>query len=147
MEVAAIIISIVSLIATALIAIWQIITTININKINIKSNVCEKIFDEYLITKIPKARKFLVFDCKGMLTGWEKLNKVLVDMKVNSLYFRYNDKSFYEDLDSKLMNLEDYITSFIDKKLDSIKAVDVYNKIDNDIKEIYRIIEEKKIKG
>lgn len=147
MEKTAIIISIVSLIATALIAIWQIITNININKINIKSNVCEKIFDEYLITKIPVARKFLKFDCKGKLTGWEKLNKTLVDMKLSSLYFKYNDKVFYEKLDSKLMELEDYIVSLIDKKYDSIKHPDIYNKIDEDIKIIYNLIDQKRIKG
>lgn len=147
MDKVAIIISIVSLIATILIAIWQIITTININKINIKSNVCEKIFDDYLISKIPSARKFLKFDCKGKLTGWEKLNKTLVDMKLSALYFKYNDKIFYENLDNKLMDLEDYITSLIDKKHDSTKHADIYIKIDEDIKAIYKLIDEKRIKG
>ena len=147
MEKVALIFSIMSLATSISLTIWQIITTIKINKINLQSSVCEKIFDEFLITTIPQARKYIKFDCKGKFTGGEKINHVVVQMKKSSLYFMYNDKKFYTNLESKMTELEDYIASLMDKEFDSIKHAEIYNKIDELIKELYRLIENKKIKG
>lgn len=147
MEVGALVLSIVSLIATVLIAIWQICITIKINKINLNSNICEKIFDKYLIEDIPFNRRKLKFDCNEVLTGWDSFNKILVDMKRDSLFFKYNDEFFYNKLTNCLTELEDYITSKINKRIYSTEHSKIFDEIDEKIKNIYLIIDLKKIKG
>ena len=139
MEVGALVLSIVSLIATVLIAIWQICITIKINKINLNSNICEKIFDKYLIVDIPFNRRKLKFDCNEVLTGWDSFNKILVDMKRDSLYFKYNDEFFYNKLTNCLTELEDYITSQINKRIDSTEHSKIFDEIEVD-KQIQMIV-------
>lgn len=147
MEICALILSIISFVATIIIAILQIRTSIKINNINLNSNICEKIFDEYLISKIPFYRRQLKFNGRGVLTGGVEFNEIIVEMKKNSLYFKYHDEKFYDKLTKKLTELEDYVTLLLEKIKDSTEQSQVFNEIDNKIKEIYSIINNKKIKG
>lgn len=147
MEIAALVLSIISLLASSAIAIWQSVLSTKWNKINIQSTICEKIFDDFLISRIPQGRKFIKFDEHGKFTGGEKLNKVIVDMKKESLYFMYNDKAFYDSLEAKLTEIEDYITGLMGKQYDSINQPSIYNKLDKLINDVYDIIQQKKFKG
>ena len=147
MEIAAFVISCISLISTIGLTIWEIINNVKTNAVNLQSVICEKVFDKFLIEDIPQARRFLKFDSKNNLTGGEKLNNVLVDIRNSSLYFRYNDRNFYDKLDEKLTELEDYLTNLMNKVHETTKHAEIYNKIDEMIKEIYLIIYNKKING
>lgn len=147
MKIAAFILSIFSLIVSTTTTIWQIYSNTKNNRINLKSNVCEKIYDEYLIKKIPETRKFIQIDKEGNFIGAEQLKDTIVNMIKDSLYFRYNDESFFRSIEEKLQSLEDLLVDNINKKIDSIKYCDIINNIENKIREIYKLIEEKKIKG
>lgn len=147
MEFAALIVSIISILLSFAVTAWQIIITIKVNKINLKSSVCEKIFDEYLIKEIPNARRFISFDKMGKFIGADKLVKTIKSLIKDSLYFRYNDRKFYDILIQKLEELENTIVNNIDKRIDNIKQNDLTNDIEKLIGEVYEIIENKKING
>lgn len=147
MELAALIVSIISILLSFAVTAWQIIITIKVNKINLKSSVCEKIFDEYLIKEIPNARRFISFDKMGKFIGADKLVKTIKSLIKDSLYFRYNDRKFYDILIQKLEELENTIVNNIDKRIDNIKQNDLTNDIEKLIGEVYEIIENKKING
>lgn len=147
MEILAIVLSTLSLIASIALTVWNIFTTKKLNKVNLKSGVCEKIFDEYLITKIPQARKFAQFDGKNIFIGGGVLQEVLQDMQRSALYFKYADKDFYNNLRKEIRKLEDFIVNNIDKHFDSTEQPEIYNQIDSSIKTIYKLIESKKVRG
>lgn len=143
----AIVVSLFSLLISILIAIWQLYVNIKINRVNLKSNVCKKVFEDYLIKKIPHARRLLKFDAEGKLTGVEELKNIIVDMIKDSLYYRYNDKSFYDELVKNLQELEDALIVGLDKSFDSVGQCDFNNRVEIILAEVYRIIENKTIKG
>ena len=147
MEIAALILSILSFIFSCIIAVYQIKITIKLNNINLKSSIYEKIFDKYLITEIPNARGYIKFDNKNYLTGEDKLKDVLVNMLNDSLYFRYYDKNFYNSLKSELQSLEDFLVKNVGKQIEEISQLDFLNEIEVFLSKIYKMIEEKKIKG
>lgn len=147
MEIAAFVLSILSFIFSCIIAVYQIKMTIKLNNVNLKSGIYEKIFDKYLITEIPNARGYIKFDNKNYLTGEDKLKEVLVDMQNDLLYFRYNDKNFYDGLKSELQSLEDFLVQNVGKQINQMDQLDFLNKIEVFLSKIYKMIEEKKIKG
>lgn len=147
MEITALVLSILSLIGTVLLTIWEIGTNIKINQINLKSNICEKIFDEYLIRLIPQARRYLDFDKNDKFVGAKELQNVLISMLKDALFFRYNDRKFYDALDAELQSLEDLLVNNMNKSVERIKQNDLLNNIEEKLKKIYDIIEQKKIKG
>ena len=91
MEIAAFILSIISIIAASGLAVWQIVSTIKINKVNMKSYAYQEIFDKYLIYEIPQNRKYIQFNKKGTFIGPEKLIQTLQNLLRDSLYFRYSN--------------------------------------------------------
>ncbi len=147
MELAALIVSIISILLSFAVTAWQIAISIKVNKINLKSSVCEKIFDNYLIQRIPDARRFISFDKMGKFVGADKLIETIKSLIKDSLYFRYNDRKFYDELTEKLENLENVIVDNMDKKIDNIKQNDLTNNIEKLIADVYEIIENKKVNG
>lgn len=147
MEIAALVLSILSLVMTIILTIWQTITTVKLNNINLKSQTCATIFDEFLIKNIPFARRALSFDAKDKLVGADKLKNVIVEMIKSSLYYKYNDKNFYDNLIKKLHELEDLLVKNHNKKVERENHNNLLNKIEELLEEIYKIIENKKIRG
>ncbi len=147
MEVLSLVLSALSLLGTIILTIWGVKVTIKLNQINLNSNICEKIFDEYLIKSIPQARSFLDFDKNNKFIGANKLQDVLRNIRKDCLYFRYYDKKFYKKLDEAIQDLEDLLVSNMKNKIDKIKQNDILNSIEEKISNIYNIIAQKKIKG
>lgn len=128
-----------------IISIISIIITYKQNQklsaLNMQSRYYEKIFDEYLINKIPKGRKYLKYLDDGSFTGANKLIDTLSDLKNESLYFKYHNEEFYDDLVNLIETLEKILTDFSNssekdqdrqyKNLDKIKSkiVDIYQLI------------------
>ena len=94
--------------ASAVIAVISMLVTVvifrlnynqakRISEITLKSNYYNKIFDAYLIEKIPAARKYIRFQ-NDRLVDTNELVNVLTDMRRDALYFKYSNKSFYNKL-------------------------------------------------
>jgi len=140
MDLASLIISI----AAFLVSIIAIIVTFCQNKsittLNLQSRYFEKIFDKYLIEKIPKARTYIQY-INNRLVDADKLIDVLDNVKSDSLYFKYNNNKFYESLKSNIDDLGKFLSecSNIDES-DQDKQADNIKEIGNKITNIYQII-------
>jgi len=111
-------------------------------KIELKSKFFDTIFNEYLIKRIPLARKKIMFNSTShKLQDTDELIEVLRSMRIDSLYFEYNDKRFYIELKKALQQLEDYITNAEDKEMSGEEQTDFLNDLQKHISLIYKIIE------
>lgn len=103
MELASLIIAIISLV----ISFFQ---NRKINSLNLQSRYFEKIFDEYLIKKIPESRKYIKYH-NDRLVDADRLIDTTDELKKDSLYFKYSNKDFYEKLKKNIDDLGVFLTA------------------------------------
>lgn len=89
-----------------------------VNRINLEANFYEKIYNEFLIDKIPNARNAIVYN-NNKVSGADELIDVLNDMRRKSLFFKYKEEKFYNTLCKKLQDLENELVKKSDLELDS----------------------------
>ncbi|MFK4926764.1 hypothetical protein ACI1TM_08890 [Lactococcus garvieae] len=77
----------------------------------------ERIFDDYLVDKIPKLRNKIGHTENGF-DGLIKLASVVASMRKDILYFRYNSEKFYYKLDATLSDFENFLSDNIGRKMD-----------------------------
>ena len=147
MEEAALSISIVSIVASILMTFWQIEISKRVNRININKSIFDQIFDRYLIDEIPKNRRFLKFDKTNKLTGVKNIQETLHNLRKDSIYFHYRDKTFYDKIEGKILEIEDYLVNCTNDIYIGSEQSEVLNKTDALIGDLYKIIEDKKVKG
>jgi len=147
MEIAALVMSIISLLASIGLTIWQIITTNKNNRINIDKDAFNIIFNADLIKEIPQARKYIKFNAKNELTGIKILTQKLHGLLKDALYFNYHAKMFYDELDGKIQELDDYLTNNSMKKFEGSRQIKVLQCVDSLIEDLYSIIYKKKTRG
>ena len=134
-EVITIIISIIALI----ISIASIHQNNKHTHLNLQSRYFEKIFDEYLIKKLPISRQYIQY-INSRLVDANRLIDTLDEMKKSSLYFKYNNENFYKELASKIDHLTSYLTDSSNRTLDSDEYSEVNMEVKKRIEEIYQII-------
>lgn len=107
---------------------------------SLQSRYYEKIFDDYLITTLPKARERISYTNKK-LDGAEDLIDELDKMKVAALYFKYNNPEFYIELTNNIDEATKYISDSCNlTNLDQDKQSEITNKTKDYITNIYQII-------
>ena len=82
--------------------------TERINHSNSMAKYYNVIFDEFLIYKIPEARRYIRFEDER-LTDFSKLVDELDAMLRSALYFKYTNRDFYKELKCKINELESYL--------------------------------------
>ena len=138
--------------ASAVIAVISMLVTVvifrlnynqakRISEITLKSNYYTKIFDAYLIEKIPAARKYIRFQ-NDRLVDTNELVNVLTDMRRDALYFKYSNKSFYNKLKEITQKIEDYIMNCGNRNLEPEEQAGVFLEIHKMISELYSVIDE-----
>lgn len=140
MELTSLIISI----AAFLVSIISIIVSFRQNKaittLNLQSRYFEKIFDKYLIKEIPKARTYIRYS-NNRLADADKLIDALDNVKSDSLYFKYNNKKFYEKLTASIDDLGAFLSKCSNiEESDQDKQASNILKIGEKITTIYKII-------
>lgn len=135
----AIIVSIISIIVSAITAFVAYRQNVKLNRINMKARYYEKIFDEYLIKKIPQARKYLRFD-KNRLVDSQQLSEALSALLNDSLYFKYDDREFYKKLKQLIQEIEDYVLECGNSVYEPEEQAQVYIEIQNKLEKLYRYI-------
>lgn len=140
MEVCALIISIIAIVISFL----ELYYNYRSNKTNIKLEYFSALYNEYLFVLIPCARKKIEI-IGGRFVGFEELQKVLMDMILDSAFFEFTDKVFYSQLKDSCMKLEDYLLDTANKK--GIQISTPCDEVDNKLTEIYKIITTKREKG
>lgn len=87
-----------------------------LNMQNLQAVYFEKIFQEYLLKKIPEAVIKINFSWDGKLRPeYRNVNKVMMDMIKGARYFLYANQNFYIELAEKTKHLEDALLELSNK--------------------------------
>ena len=146
MEVAALVISIISIIMTLGISWWQISKNKKLNDINLEAELSKDIIKEFLTNKFPNAISEIHFK-KQKLTNIAPLQSALNNLRKKMRFFKYCDPSFFEDLKSLLQELEDYIVNNEGRYFSTEDQGEVMNIIRNKMTAIYTLLKSKYING
>lgn len=140
MEVAALIISILALILSAVVAIVEYIRDYKITKINVEFEFYRDIYKKYLTSTIPNARGLMFIDQNGKLQDADHLVEALCAMRRDSMYFMYNNKTFYKDIKKKIQELEDLLVKSGDSVFDAQDKVEFEQNVQKRLEGIYALI-------
>lgn len=102
----------------------------------------EKIFNEYLINKIPETRNKIIYVEKSGFSSLGDLADIISALRKDILYFKYNSEKFYNELDKMLIEFEDFLASKI-KKIIEIQGdrEEIQNNINKYISQIYKRVD------
>jgi hypothetical protein len=103
-----IILSIAAIIISIGIPIFEYCNNIKFNKVSLISDYYKEIYSVYLMKEIPKARMYIRYS-EERLSGTEKIIDVLRLVREDSIFFKYNDHLFYEQLITIIQELEDLL--------------------------------------
>lgn len=132
--------SFIALTISGIVAIVECKRDYRINRLNMESEYFSDIYKDFLVKKVPTARKKLHFE-RNQLVGIDELIKTLKDIRQDSLYFEFRNKDFYDGLKTKLQRLEDYLFEIAaGGTLDTYKQEIFFKQINTDIKSIYDYI-------
>lgn len=112
------------------------------NKINLEATYIDQIFQNYMLIKIPEGRKQITHS-NGEVKGTDNLIETLNEMRQDSLYYSYQDKKFYEELNRGLQDLEDYLVNQGDKNISNEEFSDFITTISKYLSNIYNLIHDK----
>ncbi|WP_430599360.1 hypothetical protein [Enterococcus sp. DIV0179] len=108
------------------------------NRINTELDFFKSIFHEHLVENIPKARSKVQRTQSGKIEGIDELTDILNIVRQDALFFRFRDKSFYDNLRKKLQSLEDKLTKL--GKMDEEQYDDFRIEMNQEIENIYKLI-------
>lgn len=131
------ILAIVAIIVSVGTLFWQSYKSEKHHTANLEAEYYKVIYWDYLLKKIPQARNLVVHSKNG-LTGESMIIEVLNNLRKDSLFFKYKDPKFYEDIKTKTQMLEDLYTD--PGELDNDNFINFYCKAEKLLSEIYRII-------
>lgn len=142
MEVAALILSILSLLISILFAVLEIRNTKKINDINLEAELSKDIIKEYLTEKFPDAISKIYFK-RRKLTNIVHLQNALNGLRNKLKFFKYCDNAFFTKLKDKTQALEDYIVSNEGRSYNAEDQGEVMDKIKNQMTDIYELLKQK----
>lgn len=140
LSIIAIILSGISVLAFVVLTIKTISQNNKINNINMNARLYDRIFDDFLINRIPKERTYLRFDEENKLVDSEGFCEALTDLKQSLLYFRYAQNEFYKCICKKIDELEEYIMKKGNERSVQEEQGAVFNKIQEYLEDIYETI-------
>lgn len=140
MDCAALIISVLALLLSLYVAIAEARRDYKITKISIEFEFYREIYKEHLIKKIPETRICMWIDKEGRIRDTQPFIDELNEIRRDSLYFLYNNKTFYNKLKKKLQKLEDFIIESEDDVFWGEDQTSFWNNIQAQLNEIYKVI-------
>lgn len=140
MDIAALIISIISLMATTIIGIYELKSNRKINDITLEADFFDFLYKDLMIKQIPSCRAKLLFDQNNKLTGADDLIDAISEMRKKSIYYQYTDKLFYDRIKLKLQNIEDMLQESCDLKMLAEDQTDFFNNLQKEMKELYELL-------
>ncbi len=134
---------ILSLIAISL-TIVQIFNTKQQHKSSIEANLLNKIFEEHLLCSFPKKFATLKFNEYGNLTSANLFTDELNEIRMDSQYYQYADKDFYNELKQKLQSLEDFVVNSCNKTFLPSEQPTFFQEVQGRMGEIYKLIDKRR---
>lgn len=134
------ILSIVAIMVSIVVAIKEYRLEKRNNAISLESDICFKIYYDYLVTIIPNAREYILYN-DSKLSGTDRLTNALNEVRKSSLFFKYRDKNYYEKLVKELQELEDYLIKS-EGEMNYEEFSIFVQEVNSKIEEIYKTIME-----
>lgn len=139
MEVAALIISILSLIASIILAIYGAKITGKINDSNQQADLLMDAYDDYLVKKIPESRAKISFDEEGKLVFFQEFKNYMFELLEKSKCYKYLDNTYYEELKKQIIELEDYLLGKTNVSSSTELQLSINKEIDKRLSSIYSL--------
>lgn len=135
MDMIAIIVSILSVFVSIILTKWQMIHERKINSLNLENEYFRQIFTKYMVEILPKKRNLITVLDGGQICEKSDLIKELHSLMKASVYYKYADLEFYDNLCISIQNLEDFLieNDYTDKFF-------VESLIDDNINKIYECL-------
>lgn len=142
LSIGAIIMSGIAILVSFLTVRWQMKQEDKRQTIDLSSSYYKDIYWEYLIKKIPEARSFVShskFD--NEILGTDTIIDELNNIRRDSIFFKFTDENFYNNICEKFQNLEDkYVKA---DKMIAKKYEEFNDEVDVMLSEIYDLITSK----
>ncbi len=135
------ILSIVAIFISIIIPLFQHFWNKKMHSDDLEAEFYKDIFKEYLIKRIPEARIRIHYN-NNKLDGTNRLIDVLNNLRRDILFFRFNDRTYYDELCKLLQKLEDKLVNRTGNMNDS-EYIKFYEEVDKDIHSIYEVIMKK----
>lgn len=133
-------------IAALIVSILAVIYSERTGRASIRADNCGKIFDSYLIDKIPKSRTNLRFGADGKLRNGNEFCDVLTAMMMSALFYKYSDNPFYMRLRQKCEFIEDLISEVGNQARPSEHEQNrFWDELHGELEHVYKMIEDKRI--
>lgn len=115
--------------------------TFRINKNALMSTYYSVTYKKYLTELLPITRMNISYDRQSrFLSGTDKLEDLIMDMRDESLYFKYQNTVFYKNLMVKLDKIDDLIVENGQKRLAENAFKEFEIKLDDAIANMYKLI-------
>lgn len=111
-----------------------------IKNVSIKAKYFETIFDSFLIKAVPEKRSLIRFDERGYLADFQPLIDELSEMRNAAMYFRYDNKGFFDELKESIRNVEDFLSDEGNREHDTDEQMETMMEIANRIARLYACI-------
>ena len=118
--------------------IFEVYNSNKMNRITLENKYYEKIFDDILLYNIPKAREYLCY-VGGKLIGTKELQKAIISLRKNALFFKYNNLEFYNQLREISFDIEDYLINN-EGEIARDEYVKFEKELDTKLEDLYTII-------
>jgi len=136
LELAAVIISIISLVVSSALGLWTLYQSKKTSKITLESEFLKEIYIDYLIRKIPNGRGRITYNSERKnLNSITELQTVLTNLRKDSLYFKFTDATYHKKLLLQISKLENLLMT--EHLADQDSFNDIYEQINKSIEEIY----------
>lgn len=133
-------------IAALIVSILAVIYSERTGRASIRADNCGKIFDAYLIDKIPKSRTNLRFGADGKLHNGNEFSDILTEMLMSALFYKYSDSLFYKNLGKKCEWIEDLIAEVGNHPIPSEHEQNKFwNDLQSELEGVYKMVEGKRI--
>ncbi len=138
-EYVSLVLSFAAIMISAIHALFEVHQMKRVNDLSMKAKYYNDVFDEHLIKKIPIARQYIRFvDCR--ISDTNKLTDELDEMMKDALFFKYDNRAFYNELKGQVNDLEDYISDCCNRSFEQDEQAIVYVEISKRIEVIYKTV-------
>lgn len=109
-----------------------------LNKTNLEAEYFNKLYDQFLMQDIPEARNFLHYSDNNF-GGINQLIEVLREIRKKSIFFKYHNKAFYEEMLTLIQKIEDDLI-LNEGEMNSDTYVVFYTRLEKEIGDMYECI-------
>lgn len=133
--------SVIAIIISIMTVFFEFYYTTHNNKSSLMSIYYSETYKKYLTNLVPDARMAISYNKQTkVLSGTDMLEEVILDIRKDSLYFKYQNKKFYNKLMEKLDLIDDLLVLNGQTRLAWNSYKEFETKLDDIIAKMYELI-------